>query len=301
MAWSIWLTQYRFMTSATFTTNTAITGTGAAAPSFETHTLDWYFQHSADQVTRLSAYEMIWVKSGRGRLTVDHVKLEATPGNVYLLRPGEYRYLQPLKRMDGYYLSMQPDFFYLSGAESVLMFSHGCNAFEGPLVIRTDEEVRIEAEEILIKIRREFTHYGSSRPGILKGLFRIFILYLSQKMDQATMRISSGTEKDLAGRFMDSLKKHFTTKKMVADYADEFCVTPGHLNRIVKKISGFPVSYHIQQQIILEAKRLAHYSDRSMKEVAYALGFDDLAHFSKFFKNNSGMNFSNFKKMAAGG
>jgi AraC-like DNA-binding protein len=72
------------------------------------------------------------------------------------------------------------------------------------------------------------------------------------------------------------------------------------LNRIVKKLSGFPVSYHIQQQIVLEAKRLAHYSDRSMKEIAYMLGFEDLAHFSKFFKNNSGMNFSNFKKMAAG-
>lgn len=288
------------MTSATFSLNPTSPGAVAGDASFETHTLEWFFQHYHEQTTRLRSYEMIWVKSGRGQLIVDHVEMELLPGNVYLLRPGQYRNLRPLQRMDGYYLSMQPDFFHLSGSESVLLLNNGCNAFEGPLVIRTDEEVRIEAEDILVKIRREFTHYGSTRQGILKGLFRIFILYLSQKMDQVTMRIASGAEKDLVSRFMDSLKKHFTTKKMVSDYADEFCVTPGHLNRIVKKLSGFPVSYHIQQQIVLEAKRLAHYSDRSMKEIAYMLGFEDLAHFSKFFKNNSGMNFSNFKKMAAG-
>lgn len=96
-------------------------------------------------------------------------------------------------------------------------------------------------------------------------------------------------------RFMDLLKKNFTTHKMVADYARELCLTPSHLNKIVKKVSGFPASYHIQQQIILEAKRQAIYYGLSMKEVASSLGFDDYLHFSKFFKNNSGMNFTSFK------
>ncbi|PZR27666.1 MAG: AraC family transcriptional regulator [Citrobacter freundii] len=292
--------QYRFMTSATSSLNQNIYGAAAGAATFEMHMLEWLFQHRRDPVVRLRNYEMIWVKSGRGHLIIDHVEMELLPGNVYLLRPGQYRSLQPVQGMEGYYLSLEPDFFHLSGSEALLLLNNGCNAFEGPLVIKTDEEVRVEAEDILMKIRREFTYYGSTRQGILKGLFRIFILYLSQKMDQVTMRIASGAEKDLVSRFMDSLKKHFSTKKMVSDYADEFCVTPGHLNRIVKKISGFPVSYHIQQQIVLEAKRLAYYSDRSMKEIAYLLGFEDLAHFSKFFKNNSGMNFSNFKKMTAG-
>jgi AraC-like DNA-binding protein len=33
-----------------------------------------------------------------------------------------------------------------------------------------------------------------------------------------------------------------------------------------------------------------------MKEIAYSLGFDNLAHFSKFFKSNSGVNFTDYKK-----
>jgi AraC-like DNA-binding protein len=33
-----------------------------------------------------------------------------------------------------------------------------------------------------------------------------------------------------------------------------------------------------------------------MKEIAYNLGFDNLAHFSKFLRNNCGMNFTDYKK-----
>jgi len=46
----------------------------------------------------------------------------------------------------------------------------------------------------------------------------------------------------------------------------------------------------------MEAKRLALYSQVSMKEIAYGLGFDNLAHFSKYFKTNSGSNFTDFKR-----
>jgi AraC-like DNA-binding protein len=65
---------------------------------------------------------------------------------------------------------------------------------------------------------------------------------------------------------------------------------------IVKEISGFTVSYHIQQRIVLEAKRRAAFEEYSMKEIAYYLGFWDPADFSKYFKNSSGTNFTDFKK-----
>ena len=94
---------------------------------------------------------------------------------------------------------------------------------------------------------------------------------------------------------MTLLRDH-SSKKMVCDYANELNVSPNYLNRTVKKVSGNTASHHIQQQIILEAKRHAMYSGISMKEIAYQLGFDNIAHFSKFFKSKSGMNFTNFKK-----
>jgi YesN/AraC family two-component response regulator len=83
---------------------------------------------------------------------------------------------------------------------------------------------------------------------------------------------------------------------MVSDYAGRLSVTPNYLNEIIKKTTGFSAGHHIRQRIVLEAKRQATYSGRCMKEIAYFLGFCDMAHFSKLFKNTTGMNFSYFKK-----
>ena len=83
---------------------------------------------------------------------------------------------------------------------------------------------------------------------------------------------------------------------MVSDYAKQLYVSTNYLNRVVKKITRLPASHHIQQQIVAEAKSRAMNSDVSMKEIAYSLGFDNLPHFSKFFKNNSGMSLTDFKK-----
>jgi YesN/AraC family two-component response regulator len=115
-------------------------------------------------------------------------------------------------------------------------------------------------------------------------------------MDTKTAVPTQSRDTELACKFMELVSRAYATKKMVADYASELMVTPNYLNQIVKRVSGFPASHHIQQYLIMEAKRQAIQSCRSMKEIAYDLGFEDLAHFSKFFKNKSGTNFSSFKK-----
>ena len=97
---------------------------------------------------------------------------------------------------------------------------------------------------------------------------------------------------------MESLDKNFKEKKMVAEYTAELLVTPNYLNRIVKRNSGLSASHYIRKRIVLEAKRMGRYSDAGMKEIAYDLGFLDLAHFSRFFKTFGGTNFSEFKRGA---
>ena len=151
-------------------------------------------------------------------------------------------------------------------------------------------------EEIGQKMKKEFSNYYLLRSEILSGLLNILMIHFSRKFLTRNDEMAYTKDAELVRNFKILLKKWFITKKLVADYASELCVTPNHLNRTVKKITGFTASHHIQQYIILEAKRQAIHSNGSMKEIAYLLGFDNLAHFSKFFKNNSGMNFTSFKK-----
>ncbi|WP_372490169.1 helix-turn-helix domain-containing protein [Chitinophaga sedimenti] len=49
-----------------------------------------------------------------------------------------------------------------------------------------------------------------------------------------------------------------------------------------------------------EAKRQLLSSNGSMKEIAFYLGFDNIAHFSKYFKTKTGINFTSFRNGAVG-
>jgi AraC family transcriptional activator of pobA len=73
-------------------------------------------------------------------------------------------------------------------------------------------------------------------------------------------------------------------------------VSPAYLNECVKTTTGHSVSYWIQQQIILEAKRLLGYSDLSIKEIASGLGYDDYAYFTRLFTKAGGCTPARFRK-----
>ena len=76
--------------------------------------------------------------------------------------------------------------------------------------------------------------------------------------------------------------------KSPGEYAAELHLSTSYLNEVVKETTGFNVSYWIQQQIVLEAKRLLYYSQSSVKEIAHELGYEDHAYFSRLFKKAAG-------------
>ncbi|MFT5861291.1 MAG: AraC family transcriptional activator of pobA [Flavobacteriaceae bacterium] len=98
------------------------------------------------------------------------------------------------------------------------------------------------------------------------------------------------------GEFRRMLFTSYKEKRKVQDYVDELNISAKSLNELVKKHTGKNVSQHIYDQVILEAKRLLLLGG-SAKEVGYELKFEDPAHFSKFFKAQTGSSPSDFLKV----
>jgi AraC family transcriptional activator of pobA len=71
-------------------------------------------------------------------------------------------------------------------------------------------------------------------------------------------------------------------------YAQSLNISTPYLNECVKNTTGFSVSHHIQERIILEAKRLLYHSNKSVKEIATELGYDDYPYFSRLFSQSYG-------------
>jgi AraC-like DNA-binding protein len=76
--------------------------------------------------------------------------------------------------------------------------------------------------------------------------------------------------------------------KAPQDFAGNLAVHVNHLNRSVKEITGKSTSTHISERIIMEAKALLQYTDWTIAEIAYALGFEYPTYFNNYFKRITG-------------
>ena len=267
---------------------------------FEIHTMQWIDQNRWQQNSvphRHKYFVIIWVKKGTGIHLIDLDKFELHNDTVYCITPGQVHLLNTSGAAEGYVISFTSDFMGLAVENLDLLFNTGLfNSFSHSPVINVNKDMQTEMEDMATRMMKEYANFFLLRSEILRGYLKIFLVFLTRQFERSGEAESQTRNIDLVKRFFALIEKNFISKRMVTDYADELVVTPNYLNEVVKKVTGFPASHHIQQRTILEAKRQAAYSNLSMKEVAYQLGFDDIAHFSKFFKNAAGQSFTDFRK-----
>ncbi len=96
--------------------------------------------------------------------------------------------------------------------------------------------------------------------------------------------------------FIKLLKAHFKVWKQPAQYASALAISTSHLNDTVKSLTGSPVSVHIQDASIMEAKRLLYFTENTVREVAYQVGYDEPVYFGKLFKKVTSLTPLEFRK-----
>lgn len=112
---------------------------------------------------------------------------------------------------------------------------------------------------------------------------------------------ASPAESTLQRRFESLVENHYAEHWSVARYARNLNVTPTHLSRVLRAATGQPASAAVTERIIREARRHLAYSNLSISQVAFALGYDDPAHFSKLFRRATGHSPRAFRKKSEAG
>jgi YesN/AraC family two-component response regulator len=88
-------------------------------------------------------------------------------------------------------------------------------------------------------------------------------------------------------KLKDAIEAHYRTKHSASDYAEMLNITPKALGKITKIHFQKTLTDLISDRIVIEAKRELYLSAKSIKEIAYELGFDDEFYFSRFFKKRA--------------
>ncbi|KAA6300198.1 MAG: HTH-type transcriptional activator RhaR [Candidatus Ordinivivax streblomastigis] len=100
----------------------------------------------------------------------------------------------------------------------------------------------------------------------------------------------------LTRQFKLLLSDNLNSTKSPSQYAIMLHVSIHYLNKAVKSITNFTAGYWIQTEIILEAKRLLFYTDKSIKEIAFELGYEDYSYFTRRFTKIAGVSPLQFRK-----
>lgn len=93
----------------------------------------------------------------------------------------------------------------------------------------------------------------------------------------------------LVARFRRLVEGELRSGWSIADYARALGVTPGRLRQACVAVTGRAPIDLLHERLIIEAKRNLTYTDMRVAEVAYDLGFDDPAYFSRFFTRHVGL------------
>ncbi|MGN7821541.1 helix-turn-helix domain-containing protein [Chitinophaga sp. 22536] len=91
------------------------------------------------------------------------------------------------------------------------------------------------------------------------------------------------------------VEANFKTEHSVSFYAGLLCKSPKTLSNLFALYNQKTPSQIIQDRIVVEARRLLVYTDKSIKHITFELGFEDIAYFSNFFKKNTGTSPSDFR------
>jgi len=145
--------------------------------------------------------------------------------------------------------------------------------------------------------KEEFQTRDNIQAEMLRVLLKRLIIKLTRLVKQQTHTDQLSThELDSIRHFNMLVENHYKRLHQVQDYAALMHKSPKTLSNLFAKYSDKTPLQVISARIFLEGKRLLVYTDLSAGEIGEALGFEEAAHFSRFFKKMAGVSPSEFKK-----
>ena len=181
------------------------------------------------------------------------------------------------------------------------VFQEGLHMWDNPCISLDGDDLKL-AEDYFNLARTIVVSHRNNKLEVMGSLLTSFLyvlvdfwmarLSVAQKQESR----SSARMNQVFERFIALVTEYHTTERGMAFYADKLCLTPKYLSKLVKQATGRSAPDWIDSFVILEAKNLLKYSDKTIKEIVFALHFPNQSVFYKFFKAHTGMTPSEYRK-----
>ena len=224
--------------------------------------------------------QLLWVASGEGEMLLDGDRRDFG-GNTLVFMPPNIPHGYFFRGgTEGSVVTIPVQFL----GQAIFEESALNRILYAPRVLQTDTRIEL----LMTDIRREYHNDYAFRSDALMLSVAQILLWILRHPDLARDERPLSGYQMLYARFQTLLEEQFKSNKSVSDFAAELGVTPTHLNRACKSVTGASVSSLIRDRSIHEAKRLLAYTALTVAEVGYELGYLDPAYFTRVFRLATG-------------
>ncbi len=246
-----------------------------------------YFDH----IQRNNYYSLIWVTEGSGKVKADFTEYEFNKNSLFAFSPYQ-PFMFTAEKIKGIAIHFHPDFFCIHKHQTEVacngvLFN---NIYQPPFTL-IDESSKVTLLMLIEQMKSESKKAALAQYEILVSYLKIFLITSSrlktEQQPEALELVSDLKEPFILRNLKEAIEKDFKKKHSASDYAEVLNISAKALAKITKSHFNRTTTELISERIIIEAKRELYLTRKSVKEIAYELGYDDEHYFSRFFKNNT--------------
>ncbi|MFC0180040.1 4-hydroxyphenylacetate catabolism regulatory protein HpaA [Thorsellia kenyensis] len=138
-----------------------------------------------------------------------------------------------------------------------------------------------------LELEHQLDNHLGNNPALLSWSELIFINLFRLMGNEQSSESSSDLQTELFRKYLALVEETYHQHKTMDYYAKSLNTTTGHLNKLCRMISSSSSKQIIHDRIILEAKYLLSYTNQTIQKIAFELGFQDPAYFTRFFTQNT--------------
>lgn len=268
--------------------------TGKKGEFFEVTTINSFNHHLLNQ-SKSSELSLLWFESDNNQFQIDSVTHTFNTNDILCLT--EFHEVEVLNIETARLLRWNKHFYCLLnhdsevGCKGILFFG----AHNLPVIHPSQQDV-VAMTNVWRVLEQEMASHDNLQEEMLQMILkRILILCTRMYKNQTDYKKVEHQSIDIIREYNYLVEQHFKEKHTVAEYADLLHKSPKTLSNLFKKLGIKTPLQFIQDRKMLEARRLLSYTDKTVSEIGYDLGFNDVQSFSRFFKKNEGSSPADFK------
>lgn len=243
-----------------------------------------------DHLQRHNYYSLIWIKTGEGKLKADFSEYDFT-GNTLFAFSLYQPFMFSSENIKGVAIQFHPDFFCIHKHQNEVacngvLFN---NIYQPPFTL-IDEISSLTFESLYEQIQNEMQNQALAQYELLVSYLKIFLIKASRlKAEQLPNFPENTSQKEpfILQNLKNSIESNFKIKHSASDYAEDLNISAKALAKITKTYFNKTLTDLIAERIVIEAKRELYLTNKTVKEIAFELGYEDEYYFSRFFKNNA--------------